>query len=206
MNTELKKEALEQVEKDIKIGFETEEELLESIGEMFYDHEDFDEEWLEKTINSRFKKYRKESLNWSRPTDFDRLHKAFTGLIEQKIVCLDNAGYTKQDSIAECEEAIEELDKIGVQAIGYCYYNTQNIESAIDPQEKYLFLGFGSTTEDEKQAVIVGKKIVEILHGNGFKTQWNGADEEKIKIININWQKLPEEDYFGINDMIQMLS
>ncbi len=203
MNKEYKKEVLKQVEKDIKIGFETEEELFESISEMFSD--DFNEKWLEKTINSRFKKYRNESLNWSRPTDFDRLRNAFKDLILQKIVCLDNAGYTKHDSIAECEEAIKELDKIGVQAIGYCYYHTQNIESAINPQEESLFLGFGSATADEKETTLIGNKIIEMLHKNNLKTEWGGSGEEKIKIVEIVWQRLPEEDYFGINEMLKMM-
>ena len=56
MKQEIKNEAIEQLEKDILFGFENGEELMESISELFYDEEDFDQDWLKTEIETRLKK------------------------------------------------------------------------------------------------------------------------------------------------------
>jgi hypothetical protein len=65
MTEEIKQEAIDQLELDIKFGFENEEELFESIREMFYDQSDFDEGWLREKISDKYSKHQSESLNWT---------------------------------------------------------------------------------------------------------------------------------------------
>ena len=98
MNQKSKDYAIELVKEEILFGFYTKEDMLQSIGDAFYDDDDFDKQWLKKEINTRLKKHKKESLSWKRPTDSDRLVKAFDQLSEKKIVALHRAGYTKQDA------------------------------------------------------------------------------------------------------------
>lgn len=43
MTEEIKQEVLEQLELDIKFGFENEEQLFDCIRDMFYQEENFDE-------------------------------------------------------------------------------------------------------------------------------------------------------------------
>ncbi len=161
MNQEIKDEAIEQLEKDILFGFENEDDLLESISEMFYDENDFDESWLKNEIEIRLKKHQAESLNWEKPTDFERLVKSFDELNKEKIVSLHRAGYTRQDGEDDCSEIIDELKALGITTKGYCYYHTQDLERAIG-EEKMLFIGFDSYNREEKLAKEVAKRAVEI--------------------------------------------
>jgi hypothetical protein len=205
MSQELKDEVLEQIEKDVLMGFESAEEMMESITEMFEEEDDFDEDWLAETIEARCNEHRDNSFNWSKPTDFDRLDAVFTELIKQNIVCLHNAGYTKQDAIGDCEDAIAELDDMGIEAIGYCYYHSQDLERAIDPTSRTLLLGYDSFIDDAKETLMIANMIVDTLKAHNFKVTWNGSIEQRIQIDNINWQKVPDDEDWSMGRVIDIL-
>ncbi|MDO7174176.1 DUF6891 domain-containing protein [Mariniflexile sp. AS56] len=205
MTDEIKKEAIEQLEKDVLFGFENGDDLLESISEMFYDETDFDENWLKKEIDIRLKNHQKESRSWEKPTDFERLVKSFDELNENKIVSLHRAGYTKSDGEEDCSEIIDELKVIGISVNGYCYYHTQDLERAIG-KEKMLFIGFDSYNRDDGLAKEVAEKIISVLTNNGFKTKWNGSIDTRIEILNIDWKKAVDNidyNYSRVFDIIE---
>jgi hypothetical protein len=206
MSQEIKDEVLEQIEKDVLMGFESAEDMTDSIAEMFEEEEDFDEDWLAETIEARCNEHRDNSFNWSKPTDFDRLDAAFTELIKQKIVCLHNAGYTKQDAIGDCEEAINELDDMGIEALGYCYYHTQDLERAIDPTSRTLLLGYDSFIDDTKETLMIANTIVATLKAHHFAITWNGSIQQRIQIDNINWQKVPDDEDWSMGRVIDILT
>lgn len=186
MTQEIKNEALEQVELDIKFGFENEEELFESIREMFYDEKDFDEDWLREIIAEKYQQHQQNSLTWTRPNDFTRLAKTFDQLIREKIVCLHKAGYTKQDSEGDCRETIERLNALGIKTIGFCYYHAQDLARTVDKDIRSLYLGFDSATQDDKDALQVASRIVSALRENHFDVSWTGTVDQRIEIKNIN--------------------
>lgn len=206
MTQDIKDEALEQLELDIKFGFENKEELFDSIREMFYDEDDFDEEWLRQTISEKYEQHQKDSLTWTKPTDFDKLAKAFDELIEEKIVCLHKAGYTKQDGEGDCMEIIEKLKKLKVKAIGYCYYHSQDLARAVDPDIRNLYLGFDSPTQDDNEALEVANKIVSSLKKYGFDVDWTGTVDQRIEIKNITWRKAPDSEEWGSDRVISILT
>ncbi|MDX1943106.1 MAG: hypothetical protein SFU99_21260 [Saprospiraceae bacterium] len=206
MTQDLKDEALEQIELDIKFGFETEEELFDSIRDMFYNEDDFDEDWLRQTISERYEQHQKDSLTWERPTDFNKLAKAFDELIKEKIVCLHKAGYTKQDGRGDCIETIKRLNKIGVKAIGFCYYHSQDLARAVDPDIRNLYLGFDSSSQNDNKALEIATKIITTLKKNGFKISWTGTVEERIEIKNINWKKAPDNEKWDSDRVIEILT
>jgi hypothetical protein len=206
MTQDIKNEALEQLELDIKFGFENEEELFDSIREMFYDEEDFEDDWLRQTIAEKYKQHQQDSLNWKKPTDFDRLAKTFDQLIREKIVCLHKAGYTKQDSEADCLETIKRLNELGIKAIGFCYYHTQDLARTVDKEIRNLYLGFDSPTQNDNEALQVANKIVAALRENNFEVSWTGTIEQRIEIKNINWQKVPDNENWGTDRVINILS
>jgi hypothetical protein len=206
MSQEIKDEALEQVEKDVQFGFESKEEMLESIAEMFYNVDNFDEKWLKNIIAEKFEQHIEESKSWSKPTDFDRLAKAFDELIQQKIVCLHKAGYTKQDGIDDCGEVTKEIENIGIKPIGFCFYHTQDLERAIDPKVKNILLGFGCLKQDDKKALLIGHKIANILRQNNFDVKWNETIDQRIEIININWKKLPDDIDWGLQRNVEIMT
>ncbi len=205
MRQEIKDEAIEQLEKDILFGFESGDDLLESISEMFYNEDDFDEEWLKLEIDSRLKKHEADSLKWAKPTDFDRLVKAFDELNKNKIVSLHRAGYTKSDARSDCSEIIDELKELGFNTKGYCYYHTQDLERAIG-EEKNLLIGFDSYNRDDELAREVAEKIISVLTENGFSTKWNGSIDTRIEILNIDWKKTVDNidyNYGRVFDIIE---
>ena len=206
MTQDIKDEALEQLELDIRFGFENEEELFEGIREMFYDEEDFDEDWLRQTISEKYKQHQKDSITWARPTDFDRLANVFDELIEGKIDCLHNAGYTKQDGEGDCMKTIGHLKKLGVNAIGFCYYHSQDLARAVDPETRNLYLGFDSSTQNDNDALEVANKIVDLLKKSGFEVNWPGLVDQRIEIKNINWRKVPDGEDWGAKRVISILT
>lgn len=192
MTQEIKNEALEQLELDVKFGFDDEETIFERIREMFYDEEDFDEAWLRASISERYKQHQQESVTWSHPTDFEKIATAFDQLIADKIVCLHKAGYTRQDAEGDCMEVIEQLAEAGVQTLGYCYYHEQDLGRVADADGGGLLLGFDSATQDDSQALQVANKIVEAMTRQGFKINWNGTVDQRIEVLNVRWQKIPD--------------
>lgn len=206
MKEAIKDEALEQIEKDVLCGFETEEEIFTGVREMFYDEDDFDEEWLKQAIAEKYDRHQKNSSGWARPTDFERLAVAFDALVQDKIVCLHKAGYTRQDGEGDCEETIETLNKLGINAIGYCFYHTQDLERAIDPGTGNLFLGFDSSPQDDDEAIVIANKIIDKLKENGFQVNWPGTVDQRIEIQNIHWQKIPDDQNWGAERVVQILA
>ena len=206
MTDDIKNEALEQLDLDIKFGFENEDELFESIREMFYDYNDFDEEWLKQVISEEYNQHQQDSLNWTRPNDFDRLAKSFDELIKDKIVCIHKAGYTKQDGEGDCMETIGKLNELGIKTIGFCYYHSQDLARTVDKEIRNLYLGFDSPTQDDNEALQVASKIVLTLKQNGFEVSWTGTVDQRIEIKNINWQKTPDNENWGSERVISLLT
>jgi hypothetical protein len=206
MTQDIKNEALEQLELEIKFGFDNEEEIFDGIRDMFYDEDDFDEDWLRQNISEKYNQHQKDSLTWTRPNDFDRLVQTFDQLIKKKIVCLHKAGYTKQDGEGDCMETIEKLNELGIKAIGFCYYHTQDLARTVDKDIRNLYLGFDSPTQDDNVALQVANKIVSILKDNSFEVNWTGTIDQRIEIRNINWQKIPDNENWHSERVINILS
>jgi hypothetical protein len=207
MTEEIKQEALEQLELDIRFGFEDSQQLFDSIKDMFYEEEDFDEDWLQQVVSQKFKQHQSNSLNWKHPTDFEKLANVFDELIgEQKIVCLHNAGYTKSDGEGDCLQTIERLNELGIKAEGFCYYHSQDLGRAVDPEIRNLYLRFDSPTRDDSGALIVANKVVAKLKKYGFEVAWTGTVDQSIDIQSFNWQKVPDGQEWGEERVLQILT
>lgn len=195
MNQEIKNEALEQLNKEILYGFFDKDELFENIQDMFYDEDDLDESWLKTEIEKTFKQHQDNSKAWTHPTDFEKLVRVFDELNKESIVGLHNAGYTRQDAEGDCMDIIDELKAIGINAKGYCYYHSQDLERAIGANGM-LFIGYDSADQDNEVAEEVANRIVDLLKANGFNVKWNGSLDTRIEIISIDWKKTPDNiDY-----------
>jgi len=206
MTEEIKKETLEQLALDIKFGFENEFQLFESIRDMFYNEEDFDEAWLKEQISEKYLKHQNESLSWAHPTDFEKLAIIFDELIRENIVCLHNAGYTKSDGEGDCMETIERLDELGIRSEGFCYYHSQDLARAVNPEIHNLYLGFDSTTQDDNDALFIANKIITKLKAMGFVTYWPETVDQRIEIKNFYWKKIPDDQDWGAERVIQILT
>lgn len=203
---ELKVEVLEFIKQEVKFGFNNQEDILEAIWTVGFENEDqLDEEWLKHIIAIHFNEYQKESQQWKKPTDFDKLAKIFDELNQEKIISLHNAGYTKQDGYSDVREVVDLLKDKNIVPIGYCFYHTQDLERVIEPTVKSLFLAFDHINQDTEKAILIGKKIAAKFTDNGFTVEWNETIEQRIEIKNISWQKIPDGQPWGITRAIEYL-
>lgn len=206
MTQELKDEALEHIDEEVKFGFDTREEIYERTLDLFYDERDIDKEWIIQQINLVYSIQQEKSKQWPKPTDFDKLVNAFDELIRDKIICLHKAGNTKSEGRSDCLEVIDMLKEKGIMVTGYCFYHVQDLQRAISPDSGNLFLGFDSIEENDEAAVATGNKIEQVLKKHGFEINWPGTVTQRIEIANINWQKVPDRQNWGLTRPVEILS
>jgi len=193
MTEDLKEEIQQQVLAEVLMGFDTQETIRETIADMFGEEEGIDQAWLQELIDELYAEHQQASKEWKRPTDFERLAAAFNALIDQRIICLHKAGDTLEDGESDCAELLAELKKKGIAVKGYCFYHTQDLERAIDPQQRILPLAFGSTTQHGSETIAIGQSIVAALQAQGLDTVWDGSANQRIEIKHVYWRKTPED-------------
>jgi ethanolamine utilization protein EutQ (cupin superfamily) len=182
------------------MGFMDAEDIEAMIIEQVEDEEmqdEISEKWIREMIKQKFSELRASSKSWPKPTDTERLAVAFNNLCKRKIVALHNAGYTTSDGEDEVIEVERELRSHGIVSDGYCFYHEQDLERAIDPDDRSLWIAYQKVNnEDENVTLEVGRIVAEELRKQGFTVNWNDDVNEKIEVQNIRWQKLYDEDDF----------
>ncbi len=197
----------------IKSGFESLEDIIDGEIEAVEDEgweNEISEEWLRKTITDEYQKHEVESKNWQRPTDTDKLHAVFDKLCREKIVALHNAGYTQSDAIYNVQDVWEDIEDSGVKPVGYCYYHGQDLERVIETG--VLCIGFyGEKEKNEKEAILIGNKVVAALKDEGFTIEWNNTASRRIEVHNFKWQNAftTDEDVdekWGYDRVIELMT
>ena len=204
MTQEDKDYAVQLADEEIRFGFSMPDNIVERISDAFEDQDSFDRDWLESYVNSCFSARLEESKSWTRPTGFDRLAEAFDELIKDRIVCLHKAGYTRQDGEDDCLEVIRELQQQGKQPMGFCFYHEQDLARAIDPGIGSLFLSYNSPSFREEEALVVANMIVSALKRRNFNVSWNGSVDERIKILDIDFRKVPDQQDWGMERVLRL--
>lgn len=176
----------------IKSGFHSLEDIIDETLELVEDEaleSEISEDWIRKSIQRECEKHESESKTWQHPTDTERLHQVFDSLCKENIVALHDAGYTKQDAIYDVQDIWQDIEDGGGKPIGYCYYHGQDLERVI--QDSVLYLGFyGEKENNDKEAIIIGHKIVKALTQAGFTVNWNGTASKRIEVVDFNWQNI----------------
>lgn len=207
-NVKIKKEALEQLKIDVKLGFDNKEEIFDNISYVFYEEDGFDDSFSEDElgdiISEYYNKHQQESLKWVFPTDFDRLAKSFDELIDQKIICLHNV-YNSEDGEADCLHVSDRLSKAKIETIGFCYYGSFDLELVVKENEESLFLEFGSLKPGKEELLRVRDLIVKTLLSNGLEVNILDLSTKMIEIKNINWQKKPDREDWWIDRIFHKL-
>lgn len=180
----------------IKSGFESLDDIINGALEAVEDEgweSEISEEWIKETFSHEYAKNEAESKVWQQPTDTEKLHAVFDNLCKEKIVALHNAGYTQSDAIYDARNIWHDLEDNGVKPIGYCYYHGQDLERVI--KTGTLCIGFyGEKEKNDKEAIIIGHKIVKLLEEQGFNIEWDGSASKRIEIKNFNWQNAYTSD------------
>ena len=205
MKDEVQSELLKHIEKVVRSGFDTEIEIYNDTLLNFPPEYKIDEAWLLANISTRFDQHQRESKQWERPTDFDKLAEVFDALIEERIISLHRSGVKKADAIIDANEITEKLEEYGFEVKGYCYYHDQDLETAVDPNVRTLYIGFDARLEGSEDGVVIGQAIVDKLRDKGFRVKWPGTITERILIENIDWKKVPDNENWHFDRAIEKL-
>ena len=183
MDKELIDEINYEIQLLIKIGFYSDDEILEIIDDEFI------EEDISKDLISNLLLENKENLEELKEDsdDFIKLSKAFDDLTKEKIISIHNAGYDIEEGIQDSFELFTHLKNNKYEPIGFCFYTFEDIEIAIE--ENALNIAFGDFAYDEKKGLEIAKKIVKTLKDYGFEINWAESVDEIIEIENFNWKK-----------------
>ena len=205
--TELQEEVVEIIERELTFGFMEEDELLEEMLETFAD-DDVDPTWIGVQVHKRYADRQAEIAEWDpeEANDFDRLANAFDELCEHRIIALHRAGYSNDDGIEEVTEAFKALAERGVSPKGYVFYHTGHLENAIDEKKRRLDLVFGAAGRAESQLREVGNLITLTLQRYDLDARWSGNAGENIKIHNLDWEKEPDEEDWGVERAVSIIS
>lgn len=183
MDKELIDEINYEIQVLIKIGFYSDDEILEIIDDEFME-EDISKDLISNLLlenNENLEELKEDS------DDFIKLSKAFDDLTKEKIISIHNAGYDIEEGIQDSFELFTHLKNNKYEPIGFCFYTFEDIENAIE--ENALNIAFGDFEYDEEKGLKIAKKIVKVLKDYGFEINWGESVDEIIEIENFNWKK-----------------
>ena len=176
----------------IKSGFQLLDDIIDETLEVVEDEgweKEISEDWVEKNVECEYEKHKQESETWQHPTDTEKLILAFNTLRKEKIIALHNAGYTQSEAIEDVSDMWQRLEDKGVQPVGYCYYHEQDLKRAINGGG--LMIGFyGKKEKNDKEAIIIGHKVVAALEAAGLEVIWNKTASKRIEIPNFEWRNI----------------
>ena len=183
MDKELIDEINYEIQLLVKIGFYSDEEILEIIDDEFI------EENISKDLISKLLLENKEnSVELKEDSDdFIRLRYAFIDLTKENIISIHNAGYDIEEGIQDSFELFTHLRNNQYGPIGFCFYTFEDIENAIE--DNALNIAFGDFEYDEKKGLEIAKKIVTVLESYDFDIDWNESVDELILIQDFDWKK-----------------
>ena len=183
MDNELIDEINYEIQLLIKIGFYSDDEILEIIDDEFI------EEDISKDLISNLLLENKENLDELKEDsdDFIRLRNAFIDLTKENIISIHNAGYDIEEGIQDSFELFTHLRNNKYGPIGFCFYTFEDIENVI--ADNSLNIAFGDFEYDEKKGLEIAKKIVTVLESYDFDIDWNESVDELILIQDFDWKK-----------------
>jgi hypothetical protein len=183
MDKELIDEINYEIQLLIKIGFYSDDEILEIIGDEFIE-EDISDDLISKLLLEN--KENLEDLEGD-SDDFLNLKNAFCDLTKENIISIHNAGYDIEEGIQDSFELFVHLRNNKYNPIGFCFYTFEDIENVIEGNA--LNIAFGDFEYDEEKGLEIAKKIVKTLNDYGFEINWGQSVDEIIEIENFNWKK-----------------
>ena len=111
-------------------------------------------------------------------TDCDRLDRVFEALENRGVVTDHDAGFTQSDGFDSVEELYREAGGKKSAFVGYCFYTSQDLESALEGGG--LMLAYGHFTDHAKKGVEIGQLLREEFERAGFTVEWNGQINTRI--------------------------
>ncbi len=198
MDSELIEEICYEIQLLLKTGFYNDEEIVEIIDDEF-----IEENLRKNQILKLFEETKSGFDTLSEDSeDLLRLKESFINLSKNhKIISIHNAGYDIEEGIQDAFELYTHLRNNKYEVDGFCFYSFEDIEFALD--ENILNIAFGDFEYDEKKALDIGKRVADELKSNGFKIRWDETVDERIEIMDFNWQKVYEEREYSMDGALE---
>ena len=127
-----------------------------------------DATWVGEEIARVWSAKLEEEKSWPALTDWDKLDAAFASLRAGGIIALHQAGYEPSDGppmVAE-EYHARGAEKSGL--VGFCFYDWQSIERAIEGYG--IWLACGDIAGDPQTGVEIARRVVAAVEGAGLRT------------------------------------
>jgi len=137
--------------------------------------------------------------------NFIQLAKAFDELTAEGVIALHNAGYTMDEGFDSVDVVFSFMKENEIPRNGWCFYHTQDMERAIDPEISNLCIAFGSTYEDSEKTVFLGERISDCLNSHGFKVKWNKTSDTRIIIEDFRWDKVYDGCDYSLNRAVRIM-
>lgn len=188
MSTNAIQELRDLIEIEVKAGFASKKEILESAIDALLG--DYDYDWIEDSATSILdeclKAHYEKQKAWQIETDCDRLDEAFAELDRNGIVARQNFTCCQTCGHAEISYAIEDTEKFR-PVRGYVFYHQQDLESAA--RNGYLYLAYGSLSGKEEDSAKIAQEISDTIKRHGLEPDWNGSVRTRICIREIDWKR-----------------
>jgi hypothetical protein len=183
----LREEAEEAIRTYVWAGEYDPEEVCIIIGEEIFGDDEEQEEWTEAAVRRAFAEKRKVERTWPKVTDCDRLDRVFEALEKRGVVTDHDAGFTQSDGYDAVEELYRDAGGKKSSFVGYCFYTSQDLESAIEGGG--LMLAYGHFSDHANKGVEIGQIVREEFERAGFAVEWDGHLNTRILLKGFRWQK-----------------
>lgn len=196
----------------VNMGFDGPEVIKEMAKEVAADENlenKVSQAWINATVDQKVAQQLQESKLWASPTDPEKLVLAFNDLSRSKIIALHLAGFTNSEGERDIIEVEQDLRIKGIKSDGYCFYHEQDLQRAINPQQKNLMIAFQKVdNSDDYVTIAIGLIVSDKLRKYGFKVNWNESVSQKIEIEDINWQKVyqPDDQRFDHQRVVKLMT
>ena len=142
---------------------------------------------LARIVDNEIMVKREAEKAWPDRTDCDKLDQAFALLESNRIIALQNAGFTQSEGFADCCQEYQRRGEEKSGVIGFCFYTFQDLERGVAGYG--MDFGFGATDGEEEASVAVGKAICEALTGQGFEVEWEGSTGRRPRLLSLDWKR-----------------
>jgi hypothetical protein len=176
------------LESELRTGFRTADEAIESTAYFFEDEYGADalQEAARELCRDLVGQLIGEAKEWPPRTDCDRLDSAFADLESRGVLARQDFSCCQTCGANEIRDAMKAEERKGLQVRGYTFFHEQNTESAVEGRG--LYLSYGSVSDEEEAALGIAKEVVDTLSKHGLTTEWDGTLETCIH-VKVDWKR-----------------
>ena len=185
---QLSEDVMGRVQTMVWSGLYTREQILQDLEGVIEDEgEEVSLDHQHAIVDGLLQEKKEAEDGWPEHTDCDKLDAAFARLELEKIIALQNAGYTQSDGYEDCCEVYQRRGGASCGSIGFCFYQFQDLGRAVRGEP--LYLSYGTFKPSDSEAVGVGRTICAVLEGQELTVDWNGRPETRPRILNLDWKR-----------------